>query len=428
MACFDMLPPEAGESRRTIERKHLSDENAGRDEKGERMTEISSRAKWRRKEARREARPPRILHVVHAMVVGGAERVITDLIRANRNPKLETHVCCLYREGAMAQALRDEGVPVHVLGRHPGWDPRVWAGLHMLIRRERFDIIHAHQYTPWLYSSLAFPFSGASRLILTGHGRLLPDLRTSRRVMISRSLHPLSHALVAVSRATREAMIRIDGFPAQRVQVIYNGIDPTPYQRAIRRGEITAEFGWTDPRIRIIGLVSRFHSIKNIPLLVRAFADVLRERTHTRLLLVGDGPERDSVEKLCHAMGIEKAVHFTGFRRDVPSLLKAMDVFALPSLTEGISIALLEAMASGLPIVATRVGGTPELVIHSENGFLTGYNDQEEFTRRLLQLLTHPELRQSMGDAGQRRLHRLFTRSRMADAYERLYRSPESRL
>ncbi len=235
--------------------------------------------------------------------------------------------------------------------------------------------------------------------------------------------------VTAVGRFVKQALIENEGIPEQRISVIYNGIDPAQFRSAagedkadvdkIRR-ETREELG-IKPDTPVVLHVARMHPVKDHITGLAAMVNVVREIPDAQLLLAGDGVERRRLEAKANEFGIKDNVKFLGVREDVPRLMAATDVFMLCSVSEGISVTLLEAMAAGKPIAATDVGGNSEVVGHGSAGFLSKRGNSAELGKNLLSLLRNPSLRTKAGRAGRDRLLKQFSQEQMHTAYTKLY-------
>ena len=264
-------------------------------------------------------------------------------------------------------------------------------------------MVHAHQYTPFFYAALAKSWiRRRPRLIFTEHGRHYPDIVSRLRRAANRLvLHRLANAVNACCAFSAESLHRVDGFPARRVDVIENGIDLSRYGPAADRAELRVRLG-LDPGRRYVAMVARFHPVKDHAMLLDAFAAVAAARPDVDLLLVGDGPLRGDLESSVDHLGIRGRVRFLGVRSDVAEVLRAVDLFALTSVSEAASLTLLEAMASRLPVVVTAVGGNPEIVRNGVEGLLVPRGDAAAAAVALLRLLNDPAAAAAMGAAGTR--------------------------
>ncbi len=360
----------------------------------------------------------RVLHVVLSLNPGGAERLVIELARRLR-PAVEPSVCCLDEPGAWAEELRAAGVAVRVLGRQPGFHPSLGLRLATVAREWGADLLHAHQYTPFCYSAIATLREPRLGLVVTEHGRLTDAPPTFKRRLANSVLSRRPAAVVAVSHELRGFMADEDYDPV-RLRVIHNGIDVGPEPSDAARAASRAALGIADPAV-VIGSVARFDAVKNLPALVEAFARIRAEAPAMRLVLVGDGPDRARIEARVRDLRMADAVTFTGLRDDARAVAAGFDIYANTSVSEGISLTILEAMAAGLPVVATAVGGNPEAVDDGVSGVLVPPGDGAALQAALLVLAADPVRRAALGRAGRSRAARLFNIDRMVQEYLTLY-------
>ena len=352
------------------------------------------------------------------MQVAGVEVLVAEIIR-RLGPRLEPVVFCLDAVGPLGYELQSEGVPVVSLERRPGKDWGVAWRMASEIRKRRVEVLHAHQYSPFFYSALARVVAGARPpLIFTEHGRHYPDVVSSNRRWLNRLLFArLANETNAVCGFSARALQTIDGFSAVSVGVVENGIDPERYGRALDPVAAKLRLGLSKER-RYIATVARFHPVKDHRTLLEAYRTVADAQPDVDLLLVGDGPLRNDLERQTERLELPGRVHFLGVRSDVPAILGAVDAFALTSVSEAAPITLLEAMASGLPVVVTDAGGTPEMVRDRVEGLLVPRGDAPSIARALLQLLDNPDLARRFGSAGADRVRRTY---QLDDTVERHY-------
>jgi glycosyltransferase involved in cell wall biosynthesis len=291
-----------------------------------------------------------------------------------------------------------------------------------LIRRHKLDVLHAHQYTPFFYGSLAARFARVgTRVIFTEHGRHWPDIVSRKRRLANQLiLKRLAHRITAVCDFSARALSDRDGFPPSLVQVIENGIDVGRYGPAADRSALKRKLG-LDPSRRYVACIARFHPVKDHGTLLQAFATVSRTLDDVDLLLVGDGPLRPELDTLVDSLGIRGRTIFLGVRQDVPEILAAIDVFALSSLSEAASITVLEAMATGVPIVITNVGGNPEMVRDGIDGLLTPRGDAGAMAAGMTRLLQERGLAERMGSLAAARARSDYRLDRTVDRYFELY-------
>lgn len=360
-----------------------------------------------------------VLHVTFNMAIGGTEQVINQLVRNSRSSKVKHEIACIDSFiGEIGQSLEDDGLPVFCLNRQPGFDLALVKSLRTRIRQGRFDIVHCHQYTPYVYGWLA-SFGTGAKVVFTEHGRFFPDRYRYKALLINPLMALLTPAIVAISKATREALSRYEFIPKTRIQVVYNGIDPLERDEA-QVEKIRSELGIPE-NAPVLGTVSRLDQVKNQKLMIDAFATLLETHPSAVLLMVGDGPERLALENRVAALNIAESVRFTGFINKPAQYLALMDVFLLSSFTEGTSMTLLEAMSLGIPAVATHVGGNPEIVVDGQTGFLTENNNQEAFLSAMLQLLENPDLWQDCSRMSRERFQDRYSINQMTSQYLAIY-------
>jgi L-malate glycosyltransferase len=371
--------------------------------------------------------PIRIAFVLHVMQVAGAEMLVAAIIR-RLGTRLAPVVICLDGIGQLGEQMLAEGVPVVALARRPGLDVHVSRRLAAELRRRRIEVVHAHQYTPFFYSALAkAQLLGRVHLIFTEHGRHYPDLVSRRRRLVNRvALARFADDITGVCRFSVRSLADVDGFGGRSLAVIENGIDVPPMS-AVSRQTLRAQLGLDADR-RYIACVARFHPVKDHRTLLRAFARVAAVRRDTDLLLVGDGPLRSELEKEVRAVDLHDRVRFLGVRHDVSTLLQAVDVFALTSISEAASITLLEAMAAAVPVVVTDVGGNNEIVQAGLTGELVPRGDADAAAYALLSLLGDASTAAAMGSAGRRRVEHAYRLDDTVRRYAERYAAGADRL
>ncbi|MDX2042624.1 MAG: glycosyltransferase [Acidobacteriota bacterium] len=360
----------------------------------------------------------KILHVIDSLSVGGMERVVIDVANGLDATKFEQVVCCLSRSGEAADQLR-EGVRCFDLGKGDKADRLMPLKLARLIRRERPDIVHSQSWSG-VDTALAMLLTPGVKQIHSEHGRNFQDLhgQSLARRMARRWLYQRADVVFAISAEVREFYCRQTNFPIERMQVIPNGVDMQRIDEADARG-IREELGIALDDF-VVGTVARLDLNKDTLTLLKAFA-AITQSPKLKLLIVGDGEQRTLLERFVGKQGLNRNVIFAGMRRDVPSLLKAMDVFALSSLSEGMPLTVLEAMATRLPVVATAVGALPELVEEGSTGFLVPVGDAEAMAEKLRRFVADHRLAKSFGEEARRKIEHQFSLDRMLQRYAELY-------
>lgn len=356
-----------------------------------------------------------IVHVLSSFGVGGQERVALDLAIGQKARGHRVTVISLAPppDGAMADEFREHGIAVDRVAKRRGFDLTLVPRLARALRHHRADVVHTHNPLPLIYGAPAARLLGAAA-IHTKHG-VNPGSRGHR--MLRRAAAQLAHAFVAVSETTFAQAAEQHDAPAARMHTIANGIrldryHPDPEARAATRVELGLGDAW------VVGTVGRLDSYKNQALLVRAMAPLLS--SDVRLVIVGDGPARGEVEAEIAKLREPRWVVMTGRRMDVPTLIPAFDVFALSSKTEGLPLVVPEAMAVGLPIVTTAVGGLPGVVDDHETGLLVPV-DEAALRAALARLLVDRQLARTMGERARDTALERYSADRMVEAYLDLY-------
>jgi glycosyltransferase involved in cell wall biosynthesis len=364
---------------------------------------------------------PVLAYVANSLDPGGTERLVVDMGLAFA-AEFDVRVWTLDSPGAWASRLRDAGIPVKGLWRQPGIDLAVAAALAHELKVAGAAIVHAHQCSPWFYAALSRLRWSSPKLILEEHGRFWPEPDRPVRRAVNRALiNPLTHRFVAVSRDIATRLVRYEGVSASRIEVIHNGVAPAATCDAAERTQRRAALGLAPDDV-VIGTIGRFDPIKNLPMLVDALAGAMARQPRLRAVLVGDGPQRAEIEARIRATAFAQRFVLTGHRDDARALAPCFDVFALASLSEGLSVALLEAMAAGVPAVVTDVGGNTELVEDGETGWVVPSGDTAAVERTFVAAAADTACLGRFGEAARRSWETRFSFTSMIDAYRGLYR------
>lgn len=363
-------------------------------------------------------RSPGVMQVVLTLQPGGTERLVIELAR-RVSAVTPSVVCCLEEAGAWAEQLKAAGIEVVALQRKPGFRPSLGARIARISMQRGIGVLHCHQYTPFVYGRIAVMHRRQLRLVYTEHGRLSDARPSTKRRLVNPLLSIGSAPLIAVSKDLRRYLIE-SGFPSDRVTVVYNGIDPGATPSMTERVYVRQTLG-IPPDAFVAGTVARLAPVKDVPVLLDAFAALSREVGHAWLLVVGDGSERPALERQVRDLGCSHRVTFAGHRDDARRLLPALDVFVNCSITEGMSVTILEAMSAAVCVVATRVGGNPELVGDGVTGVLIPARSPGALAGALAHLALSPEARVAMGAAGRHKVEASFSLDRMVAEYLRTY-------
>ncbi len=369
--------------------------------------------------------PIRVCQVIETLDIGGAENIVADLVNS-LDDRFRVTVCCVKHSGPVAGKIARQGTEVMELGKGEGNDyglPFVLAGF---FRKYRIDVVHSHDWGVYCESVVGAKLAGVNAVVHSAHGDFPPhpcdrvgNWKYGIRRATERALSPWADAIVSVSQDIKEQIAGRTGIRAEKIRVIHNGIRPrVPSHERVRR--IRGELGITGSDFVTVS-VGRLASVKNFPFLLRAVAMLLPELPELKSLIVGDGPERAVLAGMIESMGLHDHVIMLGERNDVPECLALGNLFVLPSRHEGISLALLEAMAARLPVVATAVGGTREVITAGVNGVLIGTERPEELADAIRRLRGNPEEIKRFADAGYERVVGDFHLGGMTRKYESLY-------
>lgn len=357
----------------------------------------------------------RVLHIIPNFGIGGAERLVVNLLTAIDKEKFEVAAVSLYRESGtiLEREIREKGLKVYYLDKHLGLDLRMIPKLYRLFRAFRPDVVHTHRYV-LRYTLLPALLCHFPVCVHTVHNVAQKEVDQAGKLVHFVAFRLAGVVPVSISQ---EVAATVQALYGQRMKtpVIYNGI-PTERFSALpdKRGE---------GEDMVLLHIGRFSPQKNHRLLIEAFSLAVKECPKMRLWLVGDGELRPEVEKIVAEKGLESRASFLGICADVSEHLRQCDIFVLSSDWEGVPLTVLEAMATGRPVISTSVGGVPELVEDGITGILVSPGDAEALARAILWLAKDPELRHHMGLAGQRRARESFDISRCAREYEALYLS-----
>ena len=369
---------------------------------------------------------PLIAHVIHRLAMGGLENGVVNLINRMPANRYRHAIICMTRYSDFRSRIENPDVEVFALNRKEGGDWSARGRLFFLIRRLKPAIVHSRGMSG-LDSMLPALLNGVTARIHGEHGRDMGDLDGSnRKAQWVRRLHrPLVSHYIALSKDLESYLERKIGVPKRCITQIYNGVDGQLFRRPSPERIPLPQKGFADDTSFVIGTVGRMESVKDQVNLTKAFillASMLpKKRNQLRLMMIGDGPLREHCEKLLEEAGVRHLAWLPGARDDVADLMCGMDLFVLPSLAEGISNTILEAMACGLPVIATRVGGNPELVLEGVTGSLVPPADPNALTEAIVRYLKNPELVANQGRAGRALTDSRFSMESMVNSYMRVY-------
>jgi sugar transferase (PEP-CTERM/EpsH1 system associated) len=353
----------------------------------------------------------RVCHVLLSLRPGGLENGVVNVVNGLESDRIHSSICALQQRGEFANRICGPGIEIVAMGLRPGNDVRMPLRLAKLFRKLRTDVVHTRNAEALFYGVLGAKLAGVRHIIHSEHGRTFPE--KPMRALVQRCLMRFVDYSFAVSARLKEDLAREIGVDRNRLDIIYNGVDFKRFSTERPRSN--------SGRI-VIGSVGRLELVKNYALLIRAMA-AMPPQLQCRLVLVGDGSERARLESLAMQLGVHERVEFAGHRDDVPHVLQGLDVFVLPSLSEGMSNTILEAMASGAAIVASDVGGNRELIEHGVTGLLFASNDVEQLIEALTQMCADILTRQRLALAASAHAREKFSMEAMLARYEEMYRN-----
>jgi sugar transferase (PEP-CTERM/EpsH1 system associated) len=363
-----------------------------------------------------DANPLRIAHVVLSMDVGGLERNVLNQIRVGPRHGQEHSVICLERPGELARQAEDLGARLVTMGKLPGIRPATAARVAGALRGLRPDVVHTHQIGALLYAGPGAWLAGVPLVVHTEHGRQRYATRLRTR-WLGRVAGRYASRFFCLTRDMAGAVVAERVVPQNKVRVILNGIDTAAYQQPCDTLAVRQSLG-IPPDAPLIGTVGRLAEVKRQDRLIQAFAVVRRRFADAHLLLVGDGPLLHDLRQLATALGVSDRVHFAGFQSPTTPYLRAMDIFALTSRSEGTPQALLEASVAGIAVIGSRVGGIPEVIEHGATGLLFDPDEENSLADGLIRLLTDSQLARRLGQAARERVEGQFDIGRMVKDYQ----------
>jgi sugar transferase (PEP-CTERM/EpsH1 system associated) len=398
--------------------------------KAERVSEeaqgASAQSRAHATDRRATDRAPLIVHVIHRFGVGGLENGLVNLINHLPPTQFSHAIVCLTESTSFRQRIRRPDVEVYALGKRSGKDLLAYWRLFRLLRRLRPDIVHTRNLAT-LDCQFVAALAGVPGRVHGEHGWDVYDLHgTNRRYRIMRRMvGRIAHRFVTMSRHLEQWLVKDVGIDAQQVTQLYSGVDAGKFSpRSGGRAAMLPD-NFADDGSFIIGTAGRLDPVKDPLNLVRGFAALAggdtSARARARLVYIGDGALRAQLEAEATRLGVREACWFAGSRDDVAQLLRAFDLFVLPSLNEGISNTILEAMASGLPVVATQVGGNAELVEEGVTGSLCAPASPEALADAMRPYLADPALGTRQGAAARARVMQRFSMERMVQQYTDIY-------
>lgn len=361
-----------------------------------------------------------VLYIFAALPIGGAEQVLVTEVAGLDKSRYRPIVSVLSEKGPIGELIEKMGIPVFPLGRmkRNQFDYGIIRDLKEIMRREKVHLVHTHLYDGGKYGRLAARLAGVPAIVHTVHNIYVK--RRTKHHWINRGLSRFTDRFIAVSGAVKESMVQYDHISPEKIQVLYNGIDLTQMDVSEDRKEIRKALGIKPDEV-VVGVIARLEEQKGHKVLLEALSLIPQLPDTLKVLLVGDGKLRLFLEEETRKRGLSTCVLFLGTRKPVFPILSALDLFLLPSLWEGFSVALLEAMAMGLPVIATRVGGAEEVITSGQEGLLIPPGNPQNLAEAIQEALAHLERFQQMAGRGRERVRQNFSEERHLTLLQELY-------
>lgn len=361
------------------------------------------------------------MFVVTSLIIGGAERQLVQLLKHLSRRDFEPLVVCLKEPGALAEELSQRNIPVYSRLLSNKYDFRVLPRLISIIRKEKVHILWARSLGDKLFwGRLAGKLAGVPVILASIHFMGQKGQRKSIIGPLNKSLTPITDRIIVVSENQKRYLIDEEGLPLEKMVVIFNGIDLEAFkpkrdpEEMKNRLDIPKDYS-------VVGQTAKLRPEKGHRLLFQAAKLVLEQRQKVIFFLIGDGPERASLEKFCQTLGLGSSVRFLGDRMDLPDLINILDIGTLSSPMETFPNALLEYMALSKPVIAPDIGGVPEIITDRKQGLLFPPGEPDILAEKLLDLLSNPEKARKMGEEGAKRVRSSFSLEMSVKRIEQLF-------
>jgi len=358
-----------------------------------------------------------IAHVIHRLQVGGLENGLVNLINNMPTTRYKHVIICMAEVTSFKNRLNSEHIKCYALNKKEGKDIAVYLRLWKLLRKLQPDIVHTRNIGTIDCVVPAF-FAGVRCCVHGEHGRDMTDIegRNGRYISLRRIMSPFISRFIALSKDLEQWLLSEVRISEQKVSQIYNGVDLERF-KINDRGKPKEDF--------LFGTVGRLSAEKDQLTLISAFKYLLNlssvNNSKLKLVIIGEGPLEEQLKSAIKQYDVDDQIVFTGARDDIPELLQKMDIFVLPSLGEGVSNTILEAMASALPVVATNVGGNSELVVHDKTGLLVPPNNPKAMAMAMNRYIENSDLIKKHGTSGRQRVETTFSMPSMVKHYTRVY-------
>jgi glycosyltransferase involved in cell wall biosynthesis len=362
--------------------------------------------------------------VVNNLNVGGLEKVVLSLLNHLDTDLFTLSVVCLDGTGKMFEEIIPGRVSCLVLNKSASKhaarfsvDPEILWKIRTFFQQHKVDIVHAHNLAPLIYGGLAArSMFRRPKVVYTEHNQIYKATRRGKQKF---QLYILLADVVGVCSVDLKEYFRRNMLFSSEAKVLYNGIDGKRFQE-VDGSHLRKEWGYDDD-VFVVGTAVVLSEQKGIPYLLQAAKIVCEQAPEVRFVIAGDGPLRAELETMNRQMGLTEKVKFLGYRSDIPHFISAIQLYALSSLWEGLPLALIEACAIGKPMVATTVGGNPEIIEHGKNGYLVAPKDVDNLAKHILEVVRNPTFREEVRERNKKKFQKLFSLEAMLDTHTNLY-------
>jgi glycosyltransferase involved in cell wall biosynthesis len=360
----------------------------------------------------------RVVQIINSLAIGGAERVAINIATHLDHQHYESLILTLEELGPFSELLKEAGIPYLSLNKKPGFKISLFFKIATQIKIWRADIITTHNYGPLLYGTIGGRMGGCRHFLHVDHARAFPSPK--RSIFSERQLVKRLHRTIAVSEELKQNLIHHEGIPEGRIDIINNGIDERLFNQSFDQAAKKDKLG-LPKGVKLVGLGVRLAEQKGITYLLDAVKILIKDRKDFHVVIAGDGPQATDLHEKCNRLNLQQHVTFLGARMDLNQIVQLLDVYVLPSIWEGLPLAVLEAMAARRAIVATNVGGVPNVIRHKNNGLLVTPGNPVELASAINSLLDDEERRKKIGDASYDIFSKSYSAKKMAAQYASYY-------
>lgn len=361
-----------------------------------------------------------IAFLVHTYGFGGLENMVTNLVNHLNPHRFTSTIICFAPLGQLNNRVDINRVQVLSLGKTGGNNPQLIYKIYQILKEIGVDIVQTHNWGTAVEGILGAKLARIQGVIHAERGTI--EVK-ARNIFLQRLLWGVADHVLSVSDAHKKKMTHLIGFPYSKIQAIVNGVDTDRFfPNSEKKEEMRNALGLKKSSL-CIGTIGSLRPVKNQSLLIKACQSILPQFEEVEVLIVGEGPLALQLKQEVQALGLTEKIHFSGAQPNIPEILNAVDLFVLPSRSEGMPNAVLEAMSCGVPVIATAVGGVPEVIEHGENGILIASEDEPQLVAALTNLIQNPETRRMLGMKGRQRVLSHFSLKAMVSEYQDLYES-----